>query len=121
MTHLIRLDGLVVSVEHPKANLEGFQMRTYASFAIGAVVMLTPLTASSHFLLVEPASSLVQNNRGDPQKAAPCGGTSEDRGTPSNAVTEVRGGEMLHIKIAETVFHPGHYRAALAVNSLSEL
>jgi len=37
---------------------------------------------------------LVQNNRGDPQKAAPCGGTSEDRGTPSNAITEARGGDF---------------------------
>src|SRR6266436_1141382 len=96
-------------------------MRNYASFAIGAVVLLAPFAASSHFLLLEPASLLVQNNRGDPQKAAPCGGTSEDRGTPSNAITEARGGDMLHIKITETVFHPGHYRAALAVNSITEL
>src|SRR5437762_719944 len=28
------LDDIVVSVEHPKANLEGFQMRNYASFSI---------------------------------------------------------------------------------------
>ena len=96
-------------------------MRNYASFAIGAAVLLTPFTASSHFLLLEPANLLVQNNRGDPQKRAPCGGTSEDLGTPSNAVTEARGGDMLHIKITETVFHPGHYRAALAVNSITEL
>src|SRR3954454_23491771 len=96
-------------------------MRNYASFAIGAVVLLAPLTASSHFLLMDPPSTLVQNNRGDPQKAAPCGGTSEDRGTPSKAMTEARGGDMLHIKITETVFHPGHYRAALAVNSITEL
>jgi hypothetical protein len=96
-------------------------MRNYASFAIGAVVLLTPFAASSHFLLLEPTNLLVQNNRGDPQKRAPCGGTSEDLGTPSNAVTEARGGDMLHIKITETVFHPGHYRAALAVNSITEL
>ena len=68
-------------------------MRNYASLAIGAVVLLAPFAASSHFLLQEPASLLVQNNRGDPQKAAPCGGTSEDRGTPSNAITEARGGD----------------------------
>src|SRR5436305_13051206 len=70
---------------------------------------------------MEPARTWVQNNRGDPQQAAPCGGTSEDKGTPSNAITEARGAEMLHIKITATVFHPGHYRAALAVNSISEL
>ena len=79
-------------------------MRHYASIAIGAVALLVPVAASSHFLLLEPANLLVQNNRGDPQKAAPCGGTSEDKGTPSNSVTEVRGGDMLHIKITETVF-----------------
>jgi hypothetical protein len=96
-------------------------MRNYASFAIGAVVLLAPFAASSHFLLLDPANLLVQNNRGDPQKAAPCGGTSEDKGTPSDAITQVRGGDMLHIKIRETVFHPGHYRVALAVNSITEL
>ena len=90
-------------------------MRHYASFAIGAVALLAPFAASSHFFLEEPTNLWVQNNLGNPQKLAPCGGTSDDPGTPSNAVTEVRGGDMLHIKITETVFHPGHYRAALAV------
>jgi len=96
-------------------------MKHYASFAIGAVVLLAPVGASSHFLLMEPESRLVQDTKGDPQKMFPCGGTSADSGTPSNAITEKRGGDMLHIKIRETVFHPGHYRVALAVNSISEL
>ena len=48
-------------------------MRHYASFAIGAVVLLAPFAASSHFFLLEPTSTLVQNNLGDPQKLAPCG------------------------------------------------
>jgi hypothetical protein len=96
-------------------------MRISASFAIGAVVLLAPLAASSHFELLEPTNLLVQNDRGDPQKLAPCGGRSDDPGTPTNAITEARGGDSLHIKIRETVFHPGHYRAALAVNSIAEL
>src|ERR1700692_2542176 len=96
-------------------------MRNSASFVIGAVVLLAPVAASSHFFLVEPANLLVQNNVGDPQKLAPCGGRTDDPGTPSNAITEARGGDMLHIKIRETVFHPGHYRAAWAVNSIREL
>jgi hypothetical protein len=33
----------------------------------------------------------------------------------------VKGGSLLHIKVQETVFHPGHYRVALAVNSPTEL
>ncbi len=32
-----------------------------------------------------------------------------------------KGGQKLHIKLQETVFHPGHYRIALAVNSRAEL
>ena len=40
---------------------------------------------------------------------------------PTNAVNKVQGGQMLHIKLQETIFHPGHYRVALAVNSRSEL
>jgi hypothetical protein len=96
-------------------------MRNYASFAIGAVALLTPFAASSHFFLEEPTNLLVQSNLGDPQKLAPCGGRSDDPGTPTNAITERSGGDMLHIKIRETVFHPGHYRVALAVNSITEL
>jgi hypothetical protein len=78
--------------------------------------------ADAHFVLMEPSASLMQNNLGDPQKVAPCGGQSADpvRGTaanpgvPSNAVTKLTGGSQFHLKIQETVFHPGHYRVALA-------
>lgn len=52
---------------------------------------------------------------------APCGGTSADPGKPTGAVTNVAGGEKLHIKLRETIFHPGFYRVALAVNSRDEL
>ena len=58
---------------------------------------------------------------GDPQKAAPCGGTYADFGKPTYAVTSVVGGSLLHIKLQETVYHPGHYRVALAVNAMNEL
>lgn len=95
-------------------------MRNLA-FAIGAVVLLAPSAASPHFVLLEPTNSLVQDARGDPQKLAPCGGNAEGPGVSTNAITEARGGDMLHIKIIEAVFHPGHYRVAMAVNSLDEL
>lgn len=68
----------------------------------------------AHFRLLEPPSALVENNLGDPQKLGPCGGTSANPGTPSNVVTKVQGGQKLHIKVQETVYHPGHYRVALA-------
>jgi hypothetical protein len=78
--------------------------------------------ADAHFVLVSPAASLVQNRLGDPQKIAPCGGVSANpgRGTlanpgvPSGAVTNVKGGTMLPLLVQETIYHPGHYRVALA-------
>jgi hypothetical protein len=85
-------------------------------------VAMSLMPASAHFTLVAPASWIVETNAlGDPQKLAPCGGTSQNPGTPSGALTDVIGGSALHIKLRETVFHPGHYRVALAVNSRSEL
>src|SRR5438132_661731 len=56
-----------------------------------------------------------------PQKLAPCGGTSNNPGMVTDAITEARGGDPLHIKIREAIFHPGHYRVALAVNSLNQV
>jgi hypothetical protein len=82
----------------------------------------------AHFVLVSPAASTVQNRLGDPQKMGPCGGVSGNpaRGTPPNpgvpsgAVTEMKGGTTFHLLVSETVFHPGHYRVALA-RTASEL
>lgn len=88
---------------------------------VAGIVILTGPLAAAHFKLLEPSSWLVENDLGDPQKMAPCGGTSADAGMPSGLVTEVRGGQMLHVRVQETVFHPGHYRIALAVSSRSEL
>lgn len=96
-------------------------MRQSVCFAIGAVALLTPSSASPHFILFEPTNMLIQDEVGDPQKLAPCGGRSNNPGTPTNAISQARGGDMLHIKIREAIFHPGHYRVALAVNSQDEL
>jgi hypothetical protein len=77
--------------------------------------------AYGHFRLLEPASWIAENQLGDPQKLGPCGGTTANSGSPTNAVTKARGGEKFHVTVQETVFHPGHYRIALAVNSRAEL
>jgi len=87
--------------------------------ALGLV--LFPTLSQAHFRLLAPASWLVENQLGDPQKAAPCGGTNTDFGKPTYAVTDVKGGTALHVKVQETVYHPGYYRVALAVNSPTEL
>jgi len=80
------------------------------------VCALATSPAHAHFKLLAPQSWIVENDLGDPQKAGPCGGTQANPGTPSQAVNKVTGGQKLHIKIQETVYHPGHYRIALAAN-----
>ncbi len=85
------------------------------------VLALAAQTTFAHFKLLEPASWLIESDRGDPQKSGPCGGSNTDWGKPSYAVTKATGGQKIHIKLQETVYHPGHYRVALAVNSATEL
>jgi hypothetical protein len=92
-------------------------MKNMTRLALAALLAgAAPVLAHAHFILVEPAATLAQNRLGDPQKLGPCGGTSANAGTPTGAVTKVQGGAPLHVKIEETVYHPGHYRIALAVN-----
>jgi hypothetical protein len=96
-------------------------MRHHILF-VAVVVACIVGKADAHFVLVAPAASLVQNRLGDPQKIAPCGGVSANpgRGTPANpgvpsgAVTNVKGGTNLPLMVQETIYHPGHYRVALA-------
>jgi hypothetical protein len=63
--------------------------------------------------MVEPAGWIVESERGDPQKAAPCG--ADPKMTLSGVVNKAVGGSKLHLKVIETIYHPGHYRVALAV------
>jgi hypothetical protein len=86
-----------------------------------ATVLLAPF-AEGHFRLIEPKSWVVENELGNPQKPGPCGGTEGEAGvSPTGAITRVQGGQKLHIQLLEVIFHPGHYRIALAVNSRAEL
>jgi hypothetical protein len=81
---------------------------------VAAVAVAVAPAVDAHFKLLEPASWLVEDDRGDPQKLAPCGGTLANPGEPSGAVTAVTGGSKLKIVVNESIFHPGHYRIALA-------
>jgi hypothetical protein len=97
-------------------------MKHSLSLLLGSLALLALAPAiGAHFRLLSPAGWLEESQIGDPQKKAPCGGTSADPGKPTGAVTNVQGGDKLHIKLRETVFHPGFYRVALAVNSRDEL
>lgn len=85
--------------------------------AVAALTIFTAARANAHFVLKQPAASLVQSSVGDPQKTGPCGGA----GTPTGVVTAYKPGDTVTIQIDETIYHPGHYRVALAVNDPSEL
>ena len=89
--------------------------------AFAVLMVIVPAVTSGHFKLLEPTSWIVENDRGDPQKAGPCGGTNNDWGKPTNVIGKAVGGEKLHLKLQETIYHPGHYRVALAINSPTEL
>jgi len=96
----------------------------------GALIVAASVSTAvhAHFVLIQPAASLMQDRLGDPQKIAPCGGVSANpgRGTPANpgvpsgAVTSVKGGTDLPLLVSESIFHPGHYRVALA-RTMSQL
>src|SRR5215831_19923299 len=96
-------------------------MKALSRFALAVALALIPVATQAHFKLLAPTSWLIEDDRGDPQKAAPCGGTNTDFGKPTWAVTSATGGSALHIRVQETIYHPGHYRVALAVNSPTEL
>jgi hypothetical protein len=88
---------------------------------VTVLLAAVPAAIQAHFKLVEPASWIIEDDRGDPQKGFPCGGSNTDYGKPSYAVSQTTGGSKLHVKVLETIYHPGHYRVALAVNSPAEL
>lgn len=97
-------------------------MKTYLSAALCvSALLLAAAPASAHFILVAPDSWIEANVLGDPQKAAPCGTSDLTKGVPTGKITTMRGGDALHIKIKETIYHPGHYRVALAVLDRNEL
>jgi MYXO-CTERM domain-containing protein len=73
---------------------------------------LAPLDASAHFHLTSPPAKFEQNALGDPQKAPPCGDAGAS--VPSGMITTVQAGDTITIEIEETIFHPGHYRIAIA-------
>ena len=72
-----------------------------ATLFASALAVGTGVVADAHFKLLEPASWIVENERGDPQKAAPCG--ADPKAEMSKALTPVKGGSALHLKVTETI------------------
>src|SRR4051794_41320312 len=81
---------------------------------VGCASLLYAATADAHFVLTSPPSWANQNALGDPQKSAPCGQADGTSAVPTGTVTSFHAGDTVSITINETVFHPGHYRVALA-------
>ena len=96
-------------------------LRIALATAAGLAALTLPAMSQAHFILETPKSWLQENQLGDPQKLGPCGGTTANAGTLTNAVTEVAGGELLRVKVKETIYHPGFFRIALSVKDRSEL
>jgi hypothetical protein len=84
-----------------------------ALVALG-VLILAPTPARAHFVMMAPASWMSQDALGMPQKLGPCG--DEGGGTPTGIVTAYHPGDTVTITVNEVVFHPGHYRIALATD-----
>jgi MYXO-CTERM domain-containing protein len=86
--------------------------------ALGATLGASA-TARAHFVLTSPAAAYEQSALGDPQKAPPCG--DDGSAVATGMVTAFQAGETITITIDETIYHPGHYRIAIAENDPSEL
>jgi len=93
--------------------------RFSASATLLASVLVASSNAGAHFVLQSPPSWSSQDALGSPQKLGPCG--DEAGGTPTSIVTAYQAGSTIDVTIDEKIFHPGHYRIALAVNDRSEL
>lgn len=90
-----------------------------ALLVVLAIAALAPRDVAAHFFLDEPASWREQSALGDPQKTGPCG--DEGTAAQTGAITAYQTGQTITITLHETVFHPGHFRVALAVADRSEL
>jgi MYXO-CTERM domain-containing protein len=84
-----------------------------------AAVALLGGHADAHFRLEAPPAATMQDGQGSPQKTAPCGPNGS--GTPTGELTTYQAGDTITVTIDERIYHPGHYRVALAINDPSEL
>lgn len=92
-----------------------FTCSRYAPALLAIVAILgVPGTSAAHFILTSPPASFEQNALGDPQKAPPCG--DQGMAVATGEVMSVQGGDVITVTIEETIFHPGHYRIALALD-----
>lgn len=83
-------------------------------------VAMATVPASAHFILLTPPAYSKQDINGLPEKSPPCG--QSDPGTPIVQMpgeTTYAAGDAITITIDEAIFHPGHYRVAIAQDESS--
>jgi hypothetical protein len=86
-------------------------VRLLPALALGGFALLSSPNAQAHIKLMEPASWVVEDGMGNPQKTGPCGG---DTVTATGAVTTYEPGQKITVTWQETVGHAGHFRISLA-------
>jgi len=92
--------------------------RFWYGSALAFGLALFPTWSQAHFKLLAPASWLVENQLGDPQKAAPCGGTNTDFGKPTYyALISLIIGPILLLILACFRSDPGPNRYGRHTNS----
>jgi uncharacterized protein (TIGR03382 family) len=105
------------------ANQNGWRVRVAAAGGVLLVGLahdaFAPRETEAHFTLTAPGNWREQNGLGDPQKMGPCG--NEGGAAETGTVTAFSEGDTVTIRLRETIFHPGHFRVALAVDDRGEL
>jgi hypothetical protein len=86
----------------------------YAAAAAIALLPLAPGGAHAHFVLRAPACYSEQDDLGLPLKSAPCGQADATPVVETGEVTDFVAGQTITVTVEEMVFHPGHYRIAIA-------
>ena len=87
--------------------------RCLPGLALAALAFSASPSAHAHIQLMNPPSWVVEGERGDPQKAGPCGDDGTAAVQKTGTVTTFTAGETITVMWKETVGHPGHFRISL--------
>jgi hypothetical protein len=94
-------------------------MRFALAFTALLATAVAPIPAHAHFVLEEPISMFEQNVLGEPSREEPCG--AGESAVETNVRTSFVAGATIEVTIHETIFTPGHYRVALALEEPADL
>lgn len=87
--------------------------RCLPGLAVAALAFSASPSASAHIQLMNPPSWVVEGDRGDPQKAGPCGDDGSANVQKTGTVTQFTAGQTIMVMWKETIPHDGHFRISL--------